>query len=160
VRLCDIECCFAHPLSIGAEIDKRNADFAHDLRRWSEITDRLYVWDYVVDFAHSIMPFPNLYTLKPNISFFADHHVKRIYEEAAYFTKGAELAELRTWILAKTLWDPGYDTDRAIDEFLAAYYGQAAGPLRRYVDLVHQKAQAGAIHLTIGARPSSPLFSD
>jgi len=160
VRLCDIECCFAHPLGVAAEVDKRNADFAGDLRRWSEITDRLYVWDYVVDFAHSMMPFPNLYTLKPNINFFVDHHVKGIYEEAAYFSKGTELAELRTWILAKTLWDPGYDTDRAIDEFLEGYYGQAAAPIRRYIDLVHGKARSGAIHFTIGAKPSSPLFSD
>ncbi len=160
VRLCDIECCFAHPLGVAVEVDKRNADFAGDLRRWSETTDRLYVWDYVVDFAHSIMPFPNLYTLKPNINFFVDHHVKGIYEEAAYFSKGTELAELRTWILAKTLWNPGYDTDRAIDEFLEGYYGQAAAPIRRYIDLVHGEARSGAIHFRIGERPSSTLFSD
>jgi hypothetical protein len=160
VRLCDIECCFAHPLGVSARVDRRNADFAADLQRWSALTNRLYVWDYVVDFGHSIMPFPNLYTLKPNITFFVDHHVKGIYEEAAYFGKGMELAELRTWILAKTLWDPSYDTDRAIDEFLKGYYGPAAAPLRRYIDLVHGKARADGIHFRIGERPSSSLFSD
>jgi len=64
---------------VVASVDRRNAEFAGDLSRWSALTDRLYVWDYVVDFAHSIMPFPNLYTLKPNINFFVDHHVKGIY---------------------------------------------------------------------------------
>src|SRR5262249_51153016 len=160
VRLCDIECCFAHPLGVAAEVDQRNADFARDLRRWSEITNRLYVWDYVVDFRHSIMPFPNLYALKPNINFFVDHHVKGIYEEAAYFSRGTELAQLRTWILAKTLWDPSYDTDRAIDEFLEGYYGPAAAPIRRYIDLVHGQARQRTIHFRIGEPPSSPLFSD
>jgi len=160
VRLCDIECCFAHPLCVVASVDRRNAEFAGDLSHWSALTDRLYVWDYVVDFAHSIMPFPNLYTLKPNINFFVDHHVKGIYEEAGYFSKGTEFAELRTWILAKTLWDPTYDTDRAIDEFLECYYGQAAAPVRRYIDHLHGKVQSEGIHFTIWERPSSSLFSD
>jgi beta-glucanase (GH16 family) len=159
VRLCDIECCFAHPLVMTAGTDRQNADFADDLRRWSEISDRLYIWDYVINYAHSIMPFPNLYTLKPNINFFLEHGVKGIYEEANYFSPGGEFAELRTWIIAKTLWDPTYDTDRAIDEFLAGYYEKAAIPLRRYIDLIHGKAKMDGIHFRIYDAPTSPLFS-
>src|SRR5262249_6914592 len=56
VRLCDIECCFAHPLGARADIDRRNADFARDLRGWSAVAERLYIWDYVVTFGHTIMP--------------------------------------------------------------------------------------------------------
>jgi hypothetical protein len=111
-------------------------------------------WDYVISFRHSLVPFPNLYTLRPNIAFMADHGVKGIYEEGNYFSAGGEFAELRTWILAKTLWDPGYDTDRAIDEFLDGYYEAAAGPLRRYIDLLHGKARIDGIHLPMGAGPS------
>jgi hypothetical protein len=159
VRLCDIECCFSHPLTIRADIDRKNADFARDLRRWGAISNRLYIWDYVIDYAHSLLPFPNLYVLKPNINFFIEHGVKGIYEEANYFSKGGEFAELRTWIVAKTLWDPGYDTDRAIDEFLDGYYERAAAPLRRYIDLLHGKARMDAIHLGISAGPDSALFA-
>jgi hypothetical protein len=160
IRLCDIECCFAHPLHVRADIDRRNADFADDLRRWSAIADRLYVWDYVVNFRHSITPLPNLYVLKPNIQYFVDHHVRGVYEEADYFSKGGEFAELRTWVVAKTLWDPHYDTDRAIDEFLDGYYEAAAAPLRRYIDLLHGKARMDEIHVRIFDRPNSPLFAD
>lgn len=159
VRLCSIECCFAHPLNSHAEIDRDNAAFARDLRRWGEISDRLYIWDYVINYAHSFMPFPNLYTLKPNINFFIANGVKGIYEEANYFSKGGEFAELRTWVIAKTLWDPGYDTDRAIDEFLEGYYEEAAAPLRRYIDLMHGKARMDGLHFHIFDGPNSPLFS-
>jgi hypothetical protein len=160
VRLCDIECCFSHPLTIRAEIDKHNAAFASELRRWGELSNRLYIWDYVIDYAHSFLPFPNLYVLKPNINFFIAHGVKGIYEEANYFSKGGEFAELRTWLVAKTLWDPSYDTDQAIDEFLDGYYERAAAPLRRYIDLLHGKARMDEIHLSISAGPKSALFSD
>jgi hypothetical protein len=159
VRLCSIECCFAHPLVARAEIDKPNATFARDLSEWGKISNRLYIWDYVINYAHSIMPFPNLYSLKPNIDFFIKNGVKGIYEEADYFTRGGELAELRTWIMAKTLWDPSYDTDRAIDEFLDGTYEEAAFPLRQYIELIHGKAKMDIIHFHIFDGPNSPLFS-
>jgi hypothetical protein len=160
VRLCDIECCFAHPLDNREDVDPRNAAFARDLRRWSELSDRLYIWDYVISYRHSLVPFPNLYVLKPNIAFFVEHGVKGIYEEANYFSPGGEFAELRTWVLAKTLWDPGYDTDRAIDEFLDGYYEDAAGLIRRYIDLLHGKARMDGIHVRICEGPASALFSE
>ncbi|MBM3498510.1 MAG: DUF4838 domain-containing protein [Armatimonadetes bacterium] len=138
VRLCSIECCFIHPLAT----DPDAASFVADIVGWSKICNRLHIWDYVINYAHTIMPFPNLYVLKPNINFFIDHGVTGIYEEACYYTKGAELAELRTYIMAKTLWDPKYDTDKAIDEFCAAYYGDAAPMIREYINTVHRSAQS------------------
>ncbi|HTK78513.1 MAG TPA: DUF4838 domain-containing protein [Gemmataceae bacterium] len=160
VRLCDIECCFAHPLDSRQDVEPRNAAFARDLRRWNEVCDRLYIWDYVINYRHSLAPFPNLYVLKPNIALFADNGVKGVYEEANYFSPGGEFAELRTWVVAKTLWDPGYDTDRAIDEFLDGYYEEAAGPIRRYIDLLHGKARMDGVHFRISEGPGSALFAE
>ena len=156
VRLCSIECCFAHPL------DKcpTNRTFVDDIRNWNKICDRLYIWDYVINYAHSVQPFPNLYSLKPNIRFFIRNGVKGIYEEACYFTKGSELAELRTWIMAKTLWNPAYDTDKAIDEFLAGYYGPAAAPIRKYINLVHKQVRDHPDwHANIWSPPTAPYLN-
>ncbi|MGQ9732947.1 MAG: DUF4838 domain-containing protein, partial [Candidatus Zipacnadales bacterium] len=151
VRLCSIECCFIHPLAT----DPFNASFVEDIVGWSKICNRLHIWDYVINYAHTIMPFPNLYVLKPNINFFIEHGVTGIYEEACYYTRGAELAELRTYIIAKTLWDPTYDTDRAIDEFCAAYYGDAAPFIREYINLVHASAQSiPDMHVRIYSPPN------
>ena len=153
VRLCSIECCFAHPLDECSV----NASFVDDIRGWNAICNRLYIWDYIIDYHHSVMPFPNLRSLKPNINFFINHGVKGLYEEACYFTPASELAELRTWIVAKTMWRPETDTDWAIDEFLAGYYGPAAWPLRQYIDLVHKQVEEHADwHANIWAKPSSP----
>jgi len=158
VRLCSIECCFAHPLESPESLDPANAAFAGDIAAWSKICDRLYIWDYVIDYAHSIMPFPNLYSLAPNIRFFIKNGVKGIYEEADYFTKGGELAELRTWVMAKTLWDPSYDTDRAIAEFLDGYYEEAAAPLGMYIAFLHERAAGLKAHFPIWAQPDNPLY--
>ncbi len=150
VRLSNIECCFVHPL----ESDPYNASFRQDLADWAKVADRLWVWDYVINYAHSILPFPNLYVIKPNIEFFISNSVTGIYEEANYFSPGGELAELRSYVIAKTLWDPSYDTDRAIDEFVAGYYGQAGTAIRDYIDLIHrQLADRPDMHVRIYAPP-------
>ncbi len=159
VRLCSIECCFSHPLESPEALDPANAAFARDIAQWSKVCDRLYIWDYVIDYAHSIMPFPNLRSLKPNIRFFIQNGVKGIYEEADYFTKGGEMAELRTWVMAKTLWDPSYDTSQAIREFTDGYYADGAEPIREYLNLIHEKTIQGKVHFPIWARPDSPLFA-
>lgn len=79
VRLCSIECNFRVPMSDAT--DPYNAAFSKDLGAWALISERLYIWDYIVDFAHSVMPFPNYPVLAPNVRFLAAHSVRGIFEE-------------------------------------------------------------------------------
>jgi hypothetical protein len=137
VRLCSIECSFSKPLA-----DERNQLFRDDLVGWSKICNRLYIWDYTTNFRHHIMPHPNLRVLGPNVKFFADHNVKGVFEQGAYTTNGAEMAELRAWVLAKLLWDPNRDGQALIDEFIEGYYGPAAPHVKAYLKVTHDAVEA------------------
>src|SRR5206468_2781635 len=90
--------------------------------------------------THYLLPHPNLPVLGPNVKFFVAHHVKGLFEQGAYQTWGAEMMELRAWVLAKMLWDPTLDADKLMDEFLDGYYGPAAGGMRYYLDTLHAAA--------------------
>ncbi len=140
VRLCSIECNFREPLD-NPDI-AANAAFAADIHGWEKQADRLYIWDYVTDFAHFIQPFPNWFTLGANLRFFQAHHVRGVFEEGATGTFGAEMAEMRAWVLAQLLWNPRQDDKALIREFLDGYYGAASAPLARYLELM-QKASLG-----------------
>jgi hypothetical protein len=52
-------------------------------------------------------------------------------------------------MMAKFLWDPDYDENQAMTEFLEGVYGAAAGPIRRYIDLLHDKVAQDNIHMHI-----------
>jgi hypothetical protein len=133
VRLCSIECNFRQPHDAPV-----NAAFAADIKRWSEICPRLYVWDYTTEFAHYVHPHPNWFTLGPNVRFFQAHGVKGLFEQGAYAGHGAEMAELRAWVLAQLLWNPQQDDRKLISEFLNGYYGKAAAkPIYKYLELLH-----------------------
>ncbi len=137
VRLCSIECSFSTPLA-----DLRNRSFRDDIVGWSKICNRLYVWDYVTNFRHHILPHPNLRVLGPNVKFFVDHNVRGLFEQGAYTTGGAEMAELRAWVLAKLLWNPKLDAAKLIDEFLAGYYGPAGRHIAAYLKVTHDAVAA------------------
>jgi hypothetical protein len=137
VRLCSIECSFSKPLA-----DERNKKFRDDIVGWSRICNRLYIWDYTTNFRHHVMPHPNLRVLGPNVKFFVDHSAKGIFEQGAYGTYGAEMAELRAWVLAKLLWDPSRDGQQLIDEFIDGYYGPAGPHIKAYLKLTHDAVEA------------------
>ena len=137
VRLCSIECNFREPLDHPS-----NAAFADDIRGWSKLCQRLYIWDYTTDFAHYVQPHPNWYTLEANLRFFHANGVRGVFEQGAYQSHGSEMAELRAWVLAQLLWNPQQDGRALIHEFLEGYYGPEAAPhLRRYLDLMHDASK-------------------
>jgi hypothetical protein len=168
VRLCSIECCFAHPL------DKcpapRNREFVQDVRAWQQVAPLLYVWDYTTNFAHYQQPFPNFDALQANVQFFVRHGVKGLFEQGNYsghkerFDRatfsGGEMGPLRAYLLAKLLWSPEADLDRHMDDFVRGYYGKAADPIRQYIELLHRTVRETGHHAGISDPPTAPYLSD
>ena len=160
VRLCSIECCFGHPLE---ECNRVVGPFARwhtpgaptfqdDLIGWGRICDRVYIWDYVTNFAQYWLPFPNFHVIGPNMRFFVKNGVKGVYEEGNYHSPSPDLNELRQWLLAKLMWNPDFDVKRGIYDFTEAVYGPAAEDIRAYIDLLEKRVTEGEIHFGIYER--------
>jgi len=155
VRLCSIECCFAHDFTSCPE----NQSFLSDLRGWSAIAPHLYIWDYVVNFSHYIMPYPNFKVLQPNIKTFQKNKSIGIMEQAAYQSRGGEFAELRAYLISKLLWNPDCNVQEVIDDFMYGYYGRAGQYIREYFDLLHNRLTPET-HVHLGLSPDDVLFSE
>jgi len=141
VVLREIELDRGRPVAAGPA----GASFVRDIEDWGRITNNIALWDCTVNLSHSVSPFPNLHVLGPDIRFFCGRGVRKHFQQANT-GPGHEWSELRSYLLARLLWDPGADADAVMDEFLAGYYGPAAPHLRRYID-----AQRAALERT-GAR--------
>lgn len=156
IRLCSIEACFMHPLD-GCD-SPENIAFADDARAWAKVSNRLWVWDYVTSFGHYMAPFPNLRVRDDNIRFFMENNVVGIFEQDAYQSFNGEFSSLSGYLNAKLLWDKNYDEDQAINEFLKGVYGDAAEPIRSYIDLLHDKVRDDNIHAGIWIGPQNSPF--
>ncbi len=155
VRLCSIECCFAHDFKSCPQ----NRSFLEDLQGWSAIAPHLYIWDYVVNFHHYIMPFPNFSVLQPNIKTFRENKAIGIMEQAAYQSRGGEFAELRSYLIARLLWNPEINAEEVISDFMSGYYGRAGKFVRQYFDLL-QNLVTPQKHFQYGLAPNDPLYTD
>ena len=155
VRLCSIECCFAHDFKSCPE----NKSFLDDLRGWSAIAPHMYIWDYVVNFGHYVMPYPNFRVLQSNIQSFRDNHAIGIMEQAAYQSRGGEFSELKAYLISKLLWNPECDAEAVINDFIYGYYGRAGKFVRQYFDLLHNRITPET-HIHLGLTPGDLIFSD
>jgi hypothetical protein len=157
IRLCTIECCFAHPLDTCAE----NASFVDDIREWNKITDRLYIWDYVTNFHNYMMPWPNFNVLASNIRFFVSNGVKGLFEQGAYAAGGGgEMGAMRSYVMARLMWDQNADEKALRDEFIDGVYGDAADLVRRYHDLIHEPVADPDVHMKIFCDVDNPHITD
>jgi Domain of unknown function (DUF4838) len=154
VRLCSIECNFREPLDSPA-----NASFGDDIRNWSKLCNRLYIWDYTTDFGHYLQPHPNWYELDANLRFFAANGVRGVFEQGAYQSQGSEMAEMRAWVLAQLLWNPRADGRALIKEFVEGYYGPAAAPaILEYLDLMHEASKGAKLTCFAGTETPQLRF--
>ena len=155
VRLCTIECSFVQPLGEG----EQNATLKSDMEGWSQIAKNIFVWDYVTNFTHYLLPHPNMRVLAPNIRFFVKNHTIGLFEQGDYYTTVGDFVTARNWVISKLMWNPSADEASLWDEFLTGYYGPAAGKIREYLDFIHDEATASGVYLRCYMGTTSPWMS-
>ncbi len=144
IQLCSIECCVMHP--IDDPDCEQNRAFCDDLAGWGKISDQVHVWNYNTNFRDYFCPVPNLRVIGPNVKYFVANNARGLFMQAAGGGKSTELQDLRNYVISRLMWDPALDGEALIDEFITLHYGEAAGPIRQYVALIHDNAAARGIH--------------
>jgi hypothetical protein len=134
--------------------DPGSSTFVDDIKNWSKITDNIFLWDYTVDFAHHITPFPNFHVLQPNIRFFHNHGAKIQFQQSNVDI-GHAFSELKAYLIAKLLWDIDVNKDSVMHEFLSGYYGNAAPNIKKYLDKTESELIKSGEFLDIYGHPTA-----
>ncbi len=161
VRLCNIECARNKPFSILAKnSDSPAGEFLKNIQDWSAICNRLYLWDYCTNFNNYLQPFPDICNMAENIRFYRDCGIQGVLEQGNFsYGGGAALDDLKSYVIAKLLWNPDEDVSLLIREFTDGVYGQAGKAMRAYIDRI-SRAISGDIPMHIFDRPSAAYLTD
>jgi len=146
IMLCNIESKRQGP------VYETDPAFSNELITWGKISINILIWDYNIQFANLVSPFPNLHTLKPNIKFYTDHHVNSLYMQANG-QAGGEMAGLRAYMICKLMWNPDADDSAIMDEYLNGYYGEAGRYIRQYIDKMRESLVSSGFKLNIFGSP-------
>jgi len=148
IMLCTIELNRSLPIAD----DPTSGSFVQDIQDWSSLTRNLYLWDYTVNFSHHVSPFPNLHVLQSNIQFFTLNGVRQHFQQTNTGA-GHEFSELKSYLLARLLWNPDCDADAVTREFLDGYYGAAGSWIEQYISQLHEALSRGRARLDIYEPP-------
>jgi len=146
IMLCNIESKRQGP------VFETDPAFSSDLIAWGKLSGNILIWDYNIQFANLVSPFPNLHTIKPNIKFYTDHHVNSLYMQSNS-QAGGEMAGLRAYLICKLMWDPNADDSAIMDDYLNGYYGEAGRYIRQYIDRMRESLLSSGFKLNIFGSP-------
>jgi len=152
IRLCHAGCYFH-----GFEQCGLGANLTDYLAVWSRRTRRIFVWHYATNFAHYLAPNQNLWGLARDIKYYAVHGVNGLMVQANYQGSGGELAELRQYLAAQLMWEPGQDAERIILDFCHGYYGSAASEVLQYLALLKEAAANPELHAFAAWDPANTV---
>lgn len=138
VRLTNIECSWAQSILEGANanVNSKNASFLKDLKDWCKITNRLYIWDYAVNYRNYLLPFPCLNSMYKNIKLYKEIGVKGVLMEGNFsHGGGGYLDELKAYVASRLLSFDERPLDVLIKEFCDGYYKEASSAVIEYINL-------------------------
>ncbi len=149
--------CDSHPIAT-CPVD---ADYKRRAEAWSELCGHLYIWHYIVDFAHYYNPFPNFRAMAADMRFYHDIGVEGIYLQGmGAGGGGGEFSLLRPYYGMKLLWNPNVDADALIRDFLEGYYGPAWKAIHEYITMLHDKVENENIHMHLYTNSAQGYLPD
>jgi hypothetical protein len=149
VRLCPISVCEGHPYEQCSRGE--NVAFVQRLKGWASLSNELYVWHYGINFQHYLAPFPDERQVADSLRLYRRSGVWGVMFQGGYSSVGSNTAEMRSYVMAKLLWDPNADVDSLVTEWLEGVYGKAgAAPMRRWYDLLQARAAVPTVHMFTG----------
>lgn len=132
--------------------NEASAEAKRMIEEWSAVCDNLFIWDYVVDFKHLLMPYPNFAVQKDNAEFYKENNVKSVFHQGSR-EQGDELACLRSYVLVKQLWDTDVDVNKLMAKYISVTYGESAPYIAEYLDIMHDSVAKEASELDLYDAP-------
>ncbi len=128
-------------------VTSQSSPLIQNFKKWSTISNHLLIWDYVVQFEHTTLPFPNLNSLQPNMRFFASGNTDYMFVQGTGDIVG-EFSELKCHLISKLMWNKDINVPATIKQFLTNFYGEKGGAyVQQYLDLLQKEANASSAPL-------------
>lgn len=134
IQITPLDYCFSH-----AWTDPKcapNAAYYSSVKGWSLITDRFFAYDYGITFTNYFRFFDNYSALQPNLAFYKQIGIKRIFRQAATGATWYPFSDLQTYLFGKLTWDCEQNTEDLINDFMDNYYKEAAPYIKEYFYLM------------------------
>lgn len=109
--------------------------YFQELTKWTKIAKRLMIWDYTGNFKDELGIYPNILSLQGNVQLYKNAGTMVMFSQGPNIH--SEFSELKTYVVAKLLWNVNLNFTVLCNEFIEAYYGKAADIVKKYLKETH-----------------------
>ena len=128
--------------SHGLDCPENSQGFA-ELQGWIEkCPDNMYIYDYPRGYRVWYEPFGSFYAMVDKMNFYASNGIKGIVQCVV----PTSFTDLFVFVQGVLFWEPDADVEKLIDEFMDAYYGEAAPHMREYFNFMHNEINTRNVH--------------
>lgn len=120
---------------------------------------RILVYSYDINFYNYFVNFNNFNAFKTQLQTYYDYGVDYFYSQGPLWSVVPNFSEMRIFVESQLMWDISRSYDALVDEFLQAYYNDAADAMRDLYDTICMRyatytvttgASIGGIYSAIG----------
>lgn len=153
VRLCVFDCVY-HPFD-GCQA---NAPFMKKLREWGKLSPNMYIWQYTTVFTDYLLPLPEINKISKDIPMYKQNGVKGVFSLGSHSAgfgpagSGGFMDNLKSYMLAKLLWNSKIDSKAMVHDYLEGFFGKASGPIEKYLYILEKKVENPNLHGWCGTK--------
>lgn len=130
-----IETDFAVDLS-----NQRNLSVMEALNGWNALASgRIMVYIYDINFHNYFINFNNFGTVEGMYRDYLDNGVYYMYSQGPIDTCVPCFQEMRVFVESQLMWDISQGYDNLVNEFMQAYYRDAAPAVRKFYELIRNR---------------------
>ena len=152
IMLCNIERCVSHRVDADCAgmskvtfIDGSNKSFKEDLEDWKEVADKIYIYEYNMNWMDHQITMPEFHNLYNDTQYYVYNNAVGMLSQGKTTGYCCEFGELRTYLRSKLYWDP-YMTEEEYWEhyrdFLSGVYGPGWEYLHEYLELAETLSES------------------
>lgn len=109
---------------------------------WLLLDSNLIFWDYLSNYSNVLIPWPNIYTIKPNLQFYKKCGIKNLFLQGISWIP-SENSELKAFMCANLMWDPNINDDSLVSIFCNQYYISSGPVMYNYIREINMQALNG-----------------
>lgn len=154
-------CTDAHAWKYQFCFTTESKDFQSYMKKWGKSGAGIFIWDYVADYVHMLVPMANMPVVADNMKFYEKNNAKGIMLQGTCYSAGGDMSDMRAWVWAKQMWNPNLDTKTLMKDFIYGHYRECAKPMWDYqMMLWNYWAKYHAMPHKPGEKSDNPLLNN
>uniref|UniRef100_UPI004049485A DUF4838 domain-containing protein n=2 Tax=Flavobacterium sp. TaxID=239 RepID=UPI004049485A len=138
----------AFPKGVVYENSPKKDFIISTIDNWKKVSNKIYIWDYVINFDNYLGSYPTVLTTQKNLQLFHKMGVKGVFlhgNEDAY----AAFSDMKAFLYAQLLQNPNVDVKELLNFYLQKRFPSKWESIAKYYMSIEQKAMASPKQLDI-----------